>query len=67
VSVVDLMRTQAAALRVIADEVGQIPARMTVAHTGGVDIRINGMDLADPTCGCPVVAADRQYATRPAF
>lgn len=45
VSTAELMRTQAAALRAIADELGQIPARVQVQHSGSLDVRLNGVDL----------------------
>jgi hypothetical protein len=45
VSTAELMRTQAAALRAIADELGQIPARMQVEHSGRLDVVVNGVDL----------------------
>lgn len=45
VSTAELMRVQASALRAIADELGQIPARMQVEHSGSLAIQINGVDL----------------------
>lgn len=45
VSYAEVVRTQQAALRAIADELGQIPARMQVEHSGQLDVRLNGVDL----------------------
>lgn len=42
----EMHRVQQQALRAIADELGQIPARMQVQHSGSLDVRVNGVDLA---------------------
>ncbi len=42
----ELMRTQGAALRAIAEELGQLPARMQVQHSGSLEVKINGVDMA---------------------
>lgn len=41
----EMVRVRQQALRAIADELGQIPARVQVQHSGGVDVRLNGVDL----------------------
>jgi hypothetical protein len=38
-------RVQQQALRAIADELGQIPARVQVQHSGQLDVRLNGVDV----------------------
>lgn len=42
----EMHRVQQQALRAIADELGQIPGRVQVQHSGQLDIRVNGVDLA---------------------
>lgn len=46
VSTAELMRVQAQALRAIADELGQIPARMQVEHSGSLQVQLNGVDVS---------------------
>lgn len=41
----EMVNSKRATLRAIADELGQIPARVQVAHSGSLDVRINGVDL----------------------
>jgi transposase-like protein len=45
VSYAEVARTQQQALRAIADELGQIPAKVQVQHSGSLDVRLNGVDL----------------------
>lgn len=45
VSYAEVARTQQQALRAIADELGQIPAKVQVQHSGQLDVRLNGVDL----------------------
>lgn len=49
VSTAELMRTQAQALKAIADELGQIPARMQIEHSGALAIQVNGIDVSELT------------------
>lgn len=43
---VDLLRVKLAALRSVAEEMGQLPARLTVKHEGTVRTEIVGLDLS---------------------
>lgn len=42
----DLLRVKLAALRSVAEEMGQLPARLTVKHEGTVRTEIVGLDLS---------------------
>lgn len=42
----EMYRVQQQALRAIADELGQIPARVQVQHSGQLDVRLNGVDVS---------------------
>ena len=46
VSTAELLRTAQTALKAVADELGQIPARMQVEHSGRVEVVLNGVDTA---------------------
>jgi transposase-like protein len=41
----ETVRTAQAAMRAVADELGQIPARMQVEHSGSLNVQLNGVDL----------------------
>jgi predicted transcriptional regulator len=45
VGAAEMHRVQQQALRAIADELGQIPARVQVQHSGQLDVRLNGVDV----------------------
>lgn len=45
VGAAEMYRVQQQALRAIADELGQIPAKVQVQHSGQLDVRLNGVDL----------------------
>lgn len=42
----EMVRVRQTALRAIADELGQIPARLQVQHSGSLSVEVNGVDLA---------------------
>lgn len=42
----EMVRVIQSGVRAIADELGQIPARVQVEHSGALDVRLNGVDLA---------------------
>lgn len=42
----EMVRVIQSGVRAIADELGQIPARVQVQHSGALDVRLNGVDLA---------------------
>lgn len=41
----EMVRVIQSGVRAIADELGQIPARVQVQHSGALDVRLNGVDL----------------------
>lgn len=41
----EVKRVKQAALRAVAEEAGQLPARVQVQHSGSLDVRLNGVDL----------------------
>jgi transposase-like protein len=41
----EVVRTAQAAMKAVADELGQIPAKVQVQHSGTLDVRLNGVDL----------------------
>lgn len=45
----DVLRTKLATLRQVAEELGQLPARVTVKHEGAVKLIVEGADLANLT------------------
>jgi hypothetical protein len=45
----DLFRIKMAALRQVSEELGQLPARVTVKHEGSVKMIVEGVDLANLT------------------
>jgi hypothetical protein len=45
----DVLRTKLATLRQVAEELGQLPARVTVKHEGAVKMIVEGVDLANLT------------------
>lgn len=45
----ETVRAAQAAMRAIADELGQIPARVQVQHSGSLDVRLNGVDVGQLT------------------
>ena len=46
VQAAEMFRTAQAALRAVSEELGQLPARVQVQHSGSLDVRLNGVDLA---------------------
>jgi transposase-like protein len=45
VGAAEMHRVQQQALRAIADELGQIPARVQVQHSGSLSVQLNGVDV----------------------
>jgi predicted transcriptional regulator len=45
VNYAEVARTKLAALKQASEELGQLPGRVTVQHSGGLDIRVNGVDV----------------------
>lgn len=45
VGAAEMHRVQQQALRAIADELGQIPARVQVQHSGSLNVQLNGVDV----------------------
>lgn len=41
----EMARVVQSGARAIADELGQIPARVQVQHSGSLDVRLNGVDV----------------------
>jgi predicted transcriptional regulator len=46
VGAAEMHRVQQQALRAIADELGQIPARVQVQHSGSLSVQLNGVDVS---------------------
>lgn len=46
VNYAEVVRTAQAALKAVAEELGQLPTRAQVEHSGGINIKINGLDVA---------------------
>lgn len=47
VQLAEMLRVKQSALRAISEELGQLPARMNVVHSGSLDLQINGVALDD--------------------
>lgn len=45
VGVAEVERTIQSAIRNVSEELGQLPARVQVQHSGSLDVRLNGVDL----------------------
>lgn len=49
VNAAEMYRVQQQALRAVADELGQIPARVQVEHSGSLSVQLNGVDVGQLT------------------
>lgn len=44
-NIADVARAKLTAFKQASEELGQLPGRVTVQHSGGLDIRVNGVDV----------------------